>query len=59
MNDKPTIENLESWFDTNANKRRSYSQKRALEFCGLLIAAMHEIEAIKHPSYENSNASTK
>lgn len=52
MTKKLTIENLESWFDANAGKRRSYAQKCALEFCGLLIAAMHEIEAMKQPGAE-------
>lgn len=49
MTDKPTIENLESWFSANANKRRSYAQKMALRFCGLLIDAMWEIEEMKQP----------
>jgi len=47
MNDKPTIENLESWFDANAGKRRSYAQKMALRFCGLLISAMRENEMLQ------------
>lgn len=50
MSDKPTIENLESWFDANAGKRRSYAQKQALKFCGLLIAAMQEIKVMKQPN---------
>lgn len=52
MNYKPTIENLEAWFSANANKRRSYAQKQALRFCGLLIDAMREIEAINKPGGE-------
>ena len=52
MSDRPTIENLESWFDSNVGERRSYAQKMALRFCGLLIDAMREIEAMKQPGDE-------
>lgn len=52
MINKPTIENLELWFDANAGKRRSYAQKCALEYCGLLIRAMHEIEYLNKSKNE-------
>jgi len=52
MNNKPTIENLEAWFKNNANKRHTYLRTEALRFCGLLIAAMQEIETLKQPGGE-------
>lgn len=55
MNDKPTIENLESWFDCNAGKRRSYAQKCALKYCGLLIDAMREIEFLTQSNVGKSD----
>lgn len=55
MNDKMTIEHLEHWFDANAGNRRSYAQKQALRFCGLLINAMKEIEYLKRSNDEANN----
>ncbi len=52
MTYKPTIENLEAWFDANVNKRRSYAQKCALQYCGLLISAMREIEFLMQSNDE-------